>query len=83
MRQRACPLNAQHSTAPNQAGQASVLGILLRLDDAPCDAGHRTRLDFGSGERTRAADLPAPVYGWYTEGFDTLDLKQAEALLHA
>jgi hypothetical protein len=25
--------------------------------------------------------LPAPVYGWYSKGFDTLDLKQAEALL--
>jgi predicted ATPase len=23
----------------------------------------------------------APVYGWFTEGFDTLDLKQAKALL--
>jgi predicted ATPase len=26
-------------------------------------------------------DLLAPVYGWFTEGFDTLDLKQAKALL--
>jgi predicted ATPase len=25
--------------------------------------------------------LLAPVYGWFTEGFDTLDLKQAKALL--
>jgi len=24
---------------------------------------------------------PRPVYGWFTEGFDTLDLKQAKALL--
>jgi hypothetical protein len=23
-----------------------------------------------------------PVYGWFTEGFDTLDLKEAKALLH-
>jgi len=23
----------------------------------------------------------APVYGWFTEGFDTLDLKEAKALL--
>jgi hypothetical protein len=28
-----------------------------------------------------ARDLLAPVYGWFTEGFDTLDLKQAKALL--
>ena len=28
-----------------------------------------------------ARDLLAPVYGWFTEGFDTPDLKEAEALL--
>jgi predicted ATPase len=28
-----------------------------------------------------ARDLLAPVYGWFTEGFDTLDLKEAKALL--
>ena len=33
------------------------------------------------GERGRAADLLAPVYGWFTEGFDTADLKNAAALL--
>ena len=31
--------------------------------------------------RTEARDLLAPVYGWFTEGFDTADLKQAKALL--
>ena len=29
----------------------------------------------------RARELLAPVYGWFTEGFDTLDLKEAKALL--
>jgi len=33
------------------------------------------------GKRTEARDLLAPIYGWFTEGFDTLDLKQAKALL--
>jgi predicted ATPase len=28
-----------------------------------------------------ARNLLAPVYGWFTEGFDTLDLKEAKALL--
>jgi hypothetical protein len=28
-----------------------------------------------------ARHLLAPVYGWFTEGFDTVDLKQAKALL--
>ena len=33
------------------------------------------------GKRTEARDLLAPIYGWFTEGFDTLDLKQAKSLL--
>jgi predicted ATPase len=32
--------------------------------------------------RNEAHDLLAPIYGWFTEGFDTPDLKQAKALLH-
>jgi tetratricopeptide (TPR) repeat protein len=33
------------------------------------------------GKRREARDLLAPVYGWFTEGFDTVDLKKAKALL--
>jgi predicted ATPase len=33
------------------------------------------------GKREEALDLLAPVYGWFTEGFDTLDLKEAKTLL--
>ncbi|MGO8916861.1 MAG: AAA family ATPase [Stellaceae bacterium] len=33
------------------------------------------------GKRDEARDLLAPLYSWFTEGFDTLDLKQAKALL--
>jgi predicted ATPase len=39
------------------------------------------RLLRDQGERDEARDLLAPVYGWFTEGFDTLDLKEAKALL--
>jgi predicted ATPase len=39
------------------------------------------RLWRGQGKRHEAHDLLAPVYGWFTEGFDTLDLKEAKALL--
>ena len=35
------------------------------------------------GKHQQARDLLAPVYGWFTEGFDTLDVKQAKALLDA
>jgi predicted ATPase len=33
------------------------------------------------GKRDEAHDLLAPIYGWFTEGFDTLDLKEAKTLL--
>jgi predicted ATPase len=33
------------------------------------------------GRRAEARELLAPVYGWVTEGFDTADLQEAEALL--
>jgi predicted ATPase len=33
------------------------------------------------GARDEARELLAPVYGWFTEGFDTCDLKEAKALL--
>jgi predicted ATPase len=39
------------------------------------------RLWRDQGKRVEARDLLAPVYGWFTEGFDTLDLKDAKALL--
>jgi predicted ATPase len=29
----------------------------------------------------QARELLAPIYGWFTEGFDTRDLKDAKALL--
>jgi predicted ATPase len=40
-----------------------------------------TRLWRDHGKRDAARDLLAPVYGWFTEGFDTVDLKEAKALL--
>jgi predicted ATPase/class 3 adenylate cyclase len=39
------------------------------------------RLWSDQGKWDEARDLLAPVYGWFTEGFDTLDLKEAKALL--
>jgi predicted ATPase len=40
------------------------------------------RLWRDQGKRDEARDLLAPVYGWFTEGFDTLDLKEAKDLLN-
>jgi predicted ATPase len=39
------------------------------------------RLYRDQGKRQQARDLLAPVYGWFTEGFDTIHLKEAKALL--
>jgi predicted ATPase len=41
------------------------------------------RLWRNQGKRDQARDLLAPAYGWFTEGFDTVDLKEAKALLEA
>ena len=64
------------------------------LDAALADARHRSsrifelraacdlaRLWADRGERRNAHNLLAPVYGWFTEGFNTADLKGAKALL--
>nr|MDQ2999535.1 transcriptional regulator [Chloroflexota bacterium] len=39
------------------------------------------RLWQSQGKRKEALDLLKPVYDWFTEGFDTKDLKEAKALL--
>jgi predicted ATPase len=39
------------------------------------------RLWRDQGRRAEARDLLAPVYGWFTEGLDTADLKDTAALL--
>src|SRR5262249_6089216 len=41
------------------------------------------RLWLQQGKRQEAHDLLASVYNWFTEGFDTADLKDAKALLEA
>jgi TOMM system kinase/cyclase fusion protein len=40
-----------------------------------------SRLWQQQGQRTEAYDLLTPIYGWFTEGFDTADLQEAKALL--
>jgi len=42
-----------------------------------------SRLWQQQGKRKEAHDLLAPIYGWFTEGFDTTDLREARALLEA
>jgi predicted ATPase len=63
---------------PNrQLPQRSDSVAIRAIADA---AATRSRLR-DQGNRDEARDLLAPVYGWFTEGFDTLDLKEVNALL--
>jgi predicted ATPase len=65
----ACYLKAMAVARAQQARSLELRGA--------CDLA---RLWAGRGGRARAADLLAPVYGWFTEGFETADLKDAKAL---
>ena len=56
-----------------QAQQAKSLELRAARDLA--------RLWGEQGRRAKARDLVDSVYGWFTEGFDTADLKEAKALL--
>jgi predicted ATPase len=42
-----------------------------------------SRLWQRQGKRAEARELLAPIYGWFTEGFDTAGLQEANALLNA
>jgi predicted ATPase len=42
-----------------------------------------SRLWQQQGKRAEARELLMPIYSWFTEGFDTLDLQEAKALLDA
>ena len=66
----------------------SLGGVLITLGYS---AGRKTTIDVtdliwkragrDQGKPQQAHELLAPVCGWFTEGFDTLDLKEAKALL--
>ena len=56
------------------------------LKQFPRDAQVRDELGelyLRQGKRAQAFELLAPVYNWFTEGFDTADLQEAKALLEA
>jgi predicted ATPase len=42
-----------------------------------------SRLWQHQGKRVEAYELLAPIYSWFTEGFDTADLQEAKTLLDA
>jgi len=65
------PCNRTESIARQQQAKSWELRAAMSL----------ARLWRDQGKVSEARELLAPVYGWFTEGFDTLDLKEAKALL--
>jgi predicted ATPase/class 3 adenylate cyclase len=77
----------QHSVAPPEEAEAcfqQALDIARRQQAKSLElraAMSLSRLWQEQGQRTAAYELLAPIYGWFTEGFDTADLQEAKALL--
>ena len=69
----AAELSYQQALAVARAQQAKSWELRAAMSMA--------RLWRDQGKRDEVRDLLAPVYGWFTEGFDTLDLKEAKVLL--
>jgi predicted ATPase len=61
--------------AIEQARQQNAKSLELRA------TASLARLWRDQNKRIEARDLLAPLYGWFTEGFDTPDLREAKALL--
>jgi predicted ATPase len=71
MSQRGTHFNHALEVARRQQTKSWELRAAMRL----------ARLWRHQGKLQQARELLAPVYGWFTEGFDTRDLKEAKALL--
>ena len=72
----------------NAAAAEASLRAAMEVAASQCAKGPElraamslARLQRDQGRRAEAYDLLAPVYGWFTEGFDTRDLKEAKTLL--
>jgi len=62
------------------SGTRTVAGLVLVVVLALAGVG-LNRATLLQAQRAAARDLLAPIYGWFTEGFDTADLQEAKALL--
>jgi predicted ATPase len=77
-------LNATGDQAAAEQSYRQALGVARRQSAKLFElraAMSMGRLWRDQGKRDEARELLAPVYDWFTEGFDTLDLKEAKALL--
>ena len=62
-----------HSDRNRPSSKREIGGVACH--DEACPAARKAR------QARRARTMLADIYGWFTEGFDTLDLKEAKALL--
>jgi predicted ATPase len=77
-------MSPKRDTAKAQAYLDRALGVARQQQAKSWElraAMSLARLWRDQGKTQQAHELLAPVYGWFTEGFDTLDLKEAKALL--
>ena len=73
---------AQHAEAETNLHQALDVARRQQAKSLELRAAiSLARLWQHQGKRAEARALLAPVYGWFTEGFDTADLQEAKALL--
>jgi predicted ATPase len=73
-----------HTTTEAEASLHQALTIARRQQAKSLElraALSLARLWQHQGKRTEARELLAPIYNWFTEGFDTADLQEAKALL--
>ena len=83
-RVRGALFNAVGDQTAAEQSYHQALAIAARQSAKVLELGAATslaRLWRDQGKRTEARDLLAPIYDWFTEGFDTPVLKEAEALL--
>ncbi len=80
---RASVARADHRAAVNSLQTAIQVAQGQNAKSWELRASMRlARLRAEQGKRKDARDLLAPIYDWFTEGFDTADLKDAKALLN-
>ena len=77
----------QHAVAQPEEAEAcfqQALAVVRRQQAKSLElraAMNLSRLWERQGKRAAAYELLAPIYGWFTEGFDTADLQEAKVLL--
>jgi predicted ATPase len=85
LRAEALLVGSPGDPAETEASLLRALGVAQEQDTKFWELRAATSLAHlwrDQGKRDQARELLAPVYGWFTEGFDTRDLKEAKALLN-